>query len=84
MTSWVYVCDIDRFRGLWCDVQFFSSAACQKYNVRSLVFTSTVNVVFGGQRIEGGDENLPYFDSNQVGAWSILFGILGFSYGSNC
>ena len=34
--------------------------------MKALVFTSTVNVVFGGQRIENGDESLPYFDSEQV------------------
>ena len=43
-----------------------SASACLANNVRALVFTSTVNVVFGGQRIENGDESLPYFDSKQV------------------
>ena len=43
-----------------------SASACLANNVRALVFTSTVNVVFGGQRIESGDESLPYFDFKQV------------------
>lgn len=43
------------------------SLACKTNNVQALVFTSTVNVVFGGQRIENGDESLPYFDARKVG-----------------
>ncbi|KAF6038972.1 SDR42E1 [Bugula neritina] len=39
--------------------------ACRQNNVKSLIFTSTFNVVFGGQRIEDGDETLPYFDSTE-------------------
>ncbi|XP_030622006.1 short-chain dehydrogenase/reductase family 42E member 1 [Chanos chanos] len=34
--------------------------ACVDYGVPRLVYTSTFNVVFGGQVIEGGDESLPY------------------------
>lgn len=34
--------------------------ACCKYNVAHLVYTSTYNVVFGGQVIRNGDESLPY------------------------
>lgn len=34
--------------------------ACCKYNVAHLVYTSTYNVVFGGQIIQNGDESLPY------------------------
>ncbi|XP_074864580.1 short-chain dehydrogenase/reductase family 42E member 1 [Carettochelys insculpta] len=34
--------------------------ACRKAGVSSLVYTSTYNVVFGGQVIENGDESLPY------------------------
>ncbi|XP_005292366.1 short-chain dehydrogenase/reductase family 42E member 1 [Chrysemys picta bellii] len=34
--------------------------ACRKAGVPSLVYTSTYNVVFGGQVIENGDESLPY------------------------
>jgi nucleoside-diphosphate-sugar epimerase len=35
-------------------------AACQKYGVRRLVYTSTPSVVHTGGDIEGGDESLPY------------------------
>lgn len=34
--------------------------ACIKHGVSRLVYTSTFNVVFGGQVIENGDETLPY------------------------
>lgn len=34
--------------------------ACVQSSVPRLVYTSTFNVVFGGQVIEGGDETLPY------------------------
>lgn len=34
--------------------------ACLKNGVPRLVYTSTFNVVFGGQVIENGDESLPY------------------------
>ncbi|XP_029463984.1 short-chain dehydrogenase/reductase family 42E member 1 isoform X2 [Rhinatrema bivittatum] len=34
--------------------------ACQKRGVPRLVYTSTYNVVFGGQIIKNGDESLPY------------------------
>ncbi|KAK0132979.1 Short-chain dehydrogenase/reductase family 42E member 1 [Merluccius polli] len=34
--------------------------ACVENGVRKLVYTSTFNVVFGGQVIENGDESLPY------------------------
>jgi len=34
--------------------------ACCKHNVAHLVYTSTYNVVFGGQIIRNGDESLPY------------------------
>ena len=35
--------------------------ACASNNCRGLVYTSTYNVVFGGNPILGGDESLPYF-----------------------
>jgi len=35
--------------------------ACIRNQVRGLVYTSTYNVVFGGQKIINGDESLPYF-----------------------
>ncbi|XP_062997048.1 short-chain dehydrogenase/reductase family 42E member 1 [Elgaria multicarinata webbii] len=34
--------------------------ACRKVGVSRLVYTSTYNVVFGGQVVENGDESLPY------------------------
>eukprot|EP00062_Callorhinchus_milii_P005156 gi/632944337/ref/XP_007887454.1/ PREDICTED: short-chain dehydrogenase/reductase family 42E member 1 isoform X1 [Callorhinchus milii] len=34
--------------------------ACLKNGVQRLVYTSTYNVVFGGQTIKNGDESLPY------------------------
>ncbi|KAE8608745.1 hypothetical protein XENTR_v10011594 [Xenopus tropicalis] len=34
--------------------------ACINKNVKRLVYTSTFNVVFGGQTIRNGDESLPY------------------------
>lgn len=34
--------------------------ACLQMNVERLVYTSTYNVVFGGQEIHNGDETLPY------------------------
>lgn len=36
------------------------NAACSQ-NVKALVYTSTYNVVFGGDVIRNGDETLPYF-----------------------
>lgn len=35
--------------------------ACQNHGVRSFVYTSSFNVVYGGQEIKNGDESLPYF-----------------------
>ncbi|EFX79815.1 hypothetical protein DAPPUDRAFT_51858, partial [Daphnia pulex] len=35
--------------------------ACAKNNCKGLVYTSTYNVVFGGDAILNGDESLPYF-----------------------
>ena len=37
-------------------------SACIAAGVERLVLTSTYNVVFGGQEIDGGDESLPYFN----------------------
>ena len=54
----------------WALYEYFScdffSAACIKYNIPRLVYTSTFNVVFGGQKIENGDESLPYFPIHKV------------------
>lgn len=38
--------------------------ACVERGVSRLVYTSTFNVVFGGQVIENGDESLPYLPLN--------------------
>ena len=40
--------------------------ACIEKNVPRLVYTSTYNVVFGGQCIVNGDESLPYFPLDKV------------------
>uniref|UniRef100_A0A1I8IRF9 3Beta_HSD domain-containing protein n=1 Tax=Macrostomum lignano TaxID=282301 RepID=A0A1I8IRF9_9PLAT len=46
-------------------------AACQKHGVKALVYTSTYNVVFGGQEIRNGDETLPYLPMDRhVDAYS--------------
>lgn len=34
---------------------------CQKYNCNGFIYTSTYNVIFGGQEIVNGDESLPYY-----------------------
>ncbi|XP_061175735.1 short-chain dehydrogenase/reductase family 42E member 1-like [Saccostrea echinata] len=34
--------------------------ACLKHKIRRLVYTSTYNVIFGGQEIRDGNESLPY------------------------
>ncbi|XP_063171143.1 putative short-chain dehydrogenase/reductase family 42E member 2 [Candoia aspera] len=34
---------------------------CKSRNISKLIYTSTVNIVFGGIPIEDGDESLPYF-----------------------
>ncbi|KAM9861431.1 short-chain dehydrogenase/reductase family 42E member 1 [Aulostomus maculatus] len=39
--------------------------ACVEHKVSRLVYTSTFNVVFGGQVIENGDESLPYLPLHQ-------------------
>ncbi|XP_006888867.1 PREDICTED: short-chain dehydrogenase/reductase family 42E member 1 [Elephantulus edwardii] len=38
--------------------------ACRHWGVPRLVYTSTYNVVFGGQAIQNGDESLPYLPSH--------------------
>ena len=40
--------------------------ACCQHNVAHLVYTSTYNVVFGGQVIRNGDESLPYLPLDKV------------------
>ncbi|XP_063802029.1 short-chain dehydrogenase/reductase family 42E member 1 isoform X2 [Pseudophryne corroboree] len=39
--------------------------ACISKNIQRLVYTSTYNVVFGGQIIKNGDESLPYLPLNR-------------------
>ena len=44
-----------------------SRAACITCGVEAVVYTSTFNVVFGGQEIvEGREEDLPYFPLDKV------------------
>ena len=40
--------------------------ACCKLNITKIVYTSTYNVIFGGQVIENGDESLPYLPLEKV------------------
>jgi nucleoside-diphosphate-sugar epimerase len=37
---------------------------CQRFNIQGLIYTSTYNVIFGGQEIVNGDETMPYFPLN--------------------
>ena len=46
--------------------------ACCKYNVAHLVYTSTYNVVFGGQIIQNGDESLPYLPLDKVSSCKLF------------
>ncbi|XP_078318967.1 short-chain dehydrogenase/reductase family 42E member 1-like [Crassostrea virginica] len=39
--------------------------ACFKHQIKRLVYTSTYNVIFGGQEIRDGEESLPYLPLNQ-------------------
>ena len=41
-------------------------AGCVECGVTRLVYTSTYNVVFGGQEIKNGDESLPYLPTDKV------------------
>lgn len=47
-------------------MMFVLLLACQSEGVSRLVYTSTYNVVFGGQEIVGGDESLPYLSLDKV------------------
>lgn len=42
-----------------------SMLACMEEGVSRLVYTSTYNVVFGGQEIRNGDSTLPYLPANK-------------------
>ena len=46
--------------------------ACIQHNVPHLIYTSTYNVVFGGQVIRGGDEQLPYLPLDKVCIWTLF------------
>ena len=41
-------------------------SACVEKNVSRLVYTSTYNVVYGGEEIINGDESLPYLAEDKV------------------
>lgn len=53
---------------------YVSPAVCVRRRVPRLVYTSTVNVTFGGKPIEQGDEDsVPYFPLDKVptsGRWA--------------
>lgn len=46
----------------WCTI----TAACVRCGATRLVYTSTYNVVFGGQEIRNGDQSLPYLPLDKV------------------
>ena len=39
--------------------------ACIQLNIPGFIYTSSYNVIFGGEKIEGGDETTPYFPVNK-------------------
>ena len=45
---------------------YFYLTACLKNKITRLVYTSTYNVIFGGQEIRDGDDSLPYLPLDQV------------------
>ena len=69
----------------WC-----LCVACVECGVTRLVYTSTYNVVFGGQEIREGDESLPYLPLHKVeqviaieyseALWNFFNGIFSFAY----
>jgi sterol-4alpha-carboxylate 3-dehydrogenase (decarboxylating) len=42
------------------DANRFIIETCKKYRVKKLIYTSSIDVVFGGAPIKDGDESLPY------------------------
>jgi hypothetical protein len=48
-------------------------SACLETNVTRLVYTSTYNVVYGGEEIINGDESLPYLPEDKVTIRQISF-----------
>ena len=51
-------------------------AACCKLAIDRLVYTSTFNVIFGGQVIENGDESMPYLPLDKVIVILIFINVL--------
>ena len=45
-----------------------------------LVYTSTYNVVFGGQIIQNGDESLPYLPLDKVSSCKLLIILIARGY----
>lgn len=50
----------------WSFYKLFTFLACLAHDIRRLVYTSSNNVVFGGEEISNGDETLPYLPLNKV------------------
>ncbi|KAK7003990.1 hypothetical protein BgiMline_005483, partial [Biomphalaria glabrata] len=48
-----------------CTLFVFMFSACLKNDVTRLVYTSTYNVVYGGQEIHNGDESCPYLSEDK-------------------
>ncbi|KAK7501012.1 hypothetical protein BaRGS_00007892, partial [Batillaria attramentaria] len=64
--------ELDLLRLRWSDVTHLGfsvgvphKTACLEANVTRLVYTSTYNVVYGGQPIHNGDETLPYLSDDK-------------------
>lgn len=48
------------------NIMFPLISACVESNVSRLVYTSTYNVVYGGEEIVNGEESLPYLPMDKV------------------
>lgn len=58
----------------------YTIVVCKQRNIPRLIYTSTVNVVFGGNPIEEGDEEtVPYFPLEKVlCSWdAVAFAVFG-------
>ncbi len=55
-------------------------SACCKIGIQRMVYTSTYNVIFGGQVIENGDESLEYLPLDKVHCCPILTRILQMAF----
>ena len=54
----------------FCFFILYTIVVCKQRNIPRLIYTSTVNVVFGGNPIEEGDEEtVPYFPLEKVLCW---------------